>query len=370
METRKPMTRHNPENERIKRRYFTYLKEARRYSEASIDTVAKALHRFEADTKFRSFKSFHIEQAVAFKRRLREQVNVATGKPLSKATINSTLSASRNFFHWLADQPGFRKRIGYGDGEYFNLTEKEMRIAKATREQPVPSVEQIKHVLATMPATTVIEKRNRALIAFTLLTGARDGALASFKIRHVDLIEGRVDQDARDVNTKFSKTFATWFFPVGDETRQIIECWIEFLKTDLQFGPDEPLFPATKIGLGANHQFEVVGLDRKHWSNAGPIRKIFRQAFEAAGLPYFNPHSFRNTLAQLGERTCRTPEEFKAWSQNLGHDKVMTTFSSYGAVASGRQATLIRSLGKPQYAENDALVLIEDVLRTARLKRL
>jgi hypothetical protein len=194
--------------------------------------------------------------------------------------------------------------------------------------------------------------------------------IAAIIIQPHDIAIADPPQDARDVNTKFSKTFATWFFPVGDETRQIIECWIEFLKTDLQFGPDEPLFPATKIGLGANHQFEVVGLDRKHWSNAGPIRKIFRQAFEAAGLPYFNPHSFRDTLAQLGERTCRTPEEFKAWSQNLGHDKVMTTFSSYGAVASGRQATLIRSLGKPQYAENDALVLIEDVLRTARLKRL
>ena len=179
------MTRHNPENERIKRRYFTYLKEARRYSEASIDTVAKALHRFENDTKFRSFKSFHIEQAVAFKRHLREQVNSTTGKPLSKATINSTLSALRNFFQWLAGQPGFRQRIGYGDGEYFNLTEKEMRIARATREQRAPSVEQIKHVLATMPHNNVIEKRNRALIAFTLLTGARDGALASFKIRHV-----------------------------------------------------------------------------------------------------------------------------------------------------------------------------------------
>lgn len=359
------MTKHNPENERIKRRYFTYLKEARRYSEASIDTVAKALHRFETDTKFRSFKSFHIELAVAFKRHLREQVNVATGQPLSKATINSTLSALRNFFQWLAGQPGFRRRIGYGDGEYFNLTEKEMRIARATREQRVPSIEQIKHVLATVPATTAIEKRNRALIAFTLLTGARDGALASFKIRHVDVVEGRVDQDARDVNTKFSKTFTTWFFPVGDDVQQVVVDWIEFLKSDNLFGPDEPLFPATKVGLGENKQFEVVGLDRRHWSNAGPIRKIFRQAFEAAGLPYFNPHSFRNTLAQLGEQRCRTPEEFKAWSQNLGHEKVMTTFSSYGAVAPTRQADLIRALGHQPVVSEDTIARLREVLDAA-----
>src|SRR5512147_2134420 len=31
------------------------------------------------------------------------------------------------------------------------------------------------------------------------------------------------------------------------------------------------------------------------------------------------PHSLRSTLAQFGEQRCQTPEEFKAWSQNLGH---------------------------------------------------
>ena len=40
------MTAHNPCNERIKRRYFTYLKEAKRHSEATVDAVAKALHVF------------------------------------------------------------------------------------------------------------------------------------------------------------------------------------------------------------------------------------------------------------------------------------------------------------------------------------
>jgi hypothetical protein len=38
-------------------------------------------------------------------------------------------------------------------------------------------------------------------------------------------------------------------------------------------------------------------------------------------------------------------EQFKAWSQNLGHDRVMTTLTSYGNVAPHRQAELIRSMG-------------------------
>ena len=54
---------------------------------------------------------------------------------------------------------------------------------------------------------------------------------------------------------------------------------------------------------------------------------------------------FRSTLAQLGEARCKSPEEFKAWSQNIGHEKVLTTFTKYGAVTSNRQAETIRSLG-------------------------
>jgi len=351
------MITHNAENERIKRRYFAYLKEAKRYSEASVDSVAKALHRFETYTRFRSFKSFHIQQSIAFKRHLAEQVSVRSGEQLSKATLYGTFAALRNFFHWLAGQPGFRSRLSYSDADYFNLSEKESRVAKAHRESRAPTLEQIQHVIRSMPTTTEIEKRNRALLAFTLLTGARDGAIASLKLKHVNLIEACVIQDAREVRTKFSKTFTTWFFPVGEDVQEVLLTWICYLTTDKLWGMDDPLFPATRIQLGTNHQFEVAGLDRKHWSNAGPIRKIFKEAFAAARLPYFNPHSFRKTLALLGERTCRTPEEFKAWSQNLGHDRVMTTFASYGEVGTSRQAEIIRGLAMPVGNDTDPIDL-------------
>ena len=81
------MTTHNPNNERIKRRYFAYLKEAKRHSEATIDAVAKALSLFEADRKQRAFKAFRVEQAVAFKRHLAQQRIARSGQPLSKATM-------------------------------------------------------------------------------------------------------------------------------------------------------------------------------------------------------------------------------------------------------------------------------------------
>lgn len=116
---------HHPGNERLKRAYFTYLSEARRYSEASLDQVAKALHRFESYTRFRDFRSFHTQQAIGFKRHLAEQASARTGEKLGKATLYSTLTALRNFFRWLAGQPGFRSRLSYSDADYFSLSEKE-----------------------------------------------------------------------------------------------------------------------------------------------------------------------------------------------------------------------------------------------------
>lgn len=346
------MSMHHPENERIKRRYFAYLKEAQRHSEPTVDAVAKALARFEEDTKYRDFKRFHFEQAVAFKRRLAEMRNQRTGQKLSKATLNATLGHLRAFFHWLAGQPGYRSRLQYADAEYFNLSEKDVRIATARRDPVGPTLEQVRHVIAAMPAGDAIERRNRALIAFTLLTGARDSAIASMKLKHVDLLAGAVYQDAREVQTKFSKTFTTWFFPVGDDVVRIVADWIGFLREELLWGNDDPLFPATRVEVGPSRQFQAAGLARAHWTDATPIRAVFRQAFEAAGLTYFNPHSFRNTLVRMGQTACRTPEEFKAWSQNLGHEKVMTTFLNYGQVEGVRQGEIMRALATAPGADS------------------
>lgn len=361
------MTRTNPANERIKRDYFIYLREARRASEASIDGVAKAISRFEESTGWKGFDRFHRQQAVAFKRRLNEQRAVRSGERLSRATVHHTLSALRSFFIWLADKPGYKRCIAYSDADYFNLPEKDVRIAKASRPKPAPTLEQIGHVLSVMPSGSDVELRDRALIAFTLLTGARDGALASFRLKHVDLAEAVVHHDAREVNTKFSKTFSTWFFPVGDEPLRIFTEWVGHLRS-LRWGDDDPLFPATRIIVGNDGGFIAAGLDRRMWTTADPIRRIFRQAFEAAGLPYFNPHSFRATLALLGERTCKTPEAFKAWSQNLGHEKVLTTFTSYGAVPPHRQAELIRGLAHSSVneSEDDLAASIAELLAKRR----
>ena len=62
------MTKHNAANERIKRTYLIFLKEAKRQNEASVDAVAKAISRFELYTKYRDFKAFHFESPRVYRR--------------------------------------------------------------------------------------------------------------------------------------------------------------------------------------------------------------------------------------------------------------------------------------------------------------
>jgi len=336
----------------MKRKYFTFMKEAKRHSEASIDCIAKAIIRFEQYNKFKDFKAFHFNQAVAFKNNLLTQTSLKTGDKLSKSTINGTCNHLKAFFQWLAEQTGYKSRFNYRDADYFNLSEKDTRIAGAKRKKPVATLEQITHVLENMPSDTDIEKRNRALMAFTLLTGARDTAITSFKIKHVDLVNGSVFQDAREVKTKFGKTFTTYFFPVGELPIQILTEWIGHLKTELLFSHDDPLFPKTKVANTKDKKFSACGVLKEHWSTANPIRELFKRAFKAAGLQYFNPHSFRDTLVRIGEQLCQSPEEFKAWSQNLGHAGVLTTLYSYGDVPDYRQAELIKKLNQPRHVQS------------------
>jgi integrase len=109
----------------------------------------------------------------------------------------------------------FKSRLNYSDADYFSLSLKDTAIAKAANEERIPTLDQIRHVIEAMPCGTDIEKRNRALIAFILLTGVRDNAVASMRLKHVDLADGKILQDARQVRTKFSKSSKTFFSPLA-----------------------------------------------------------------------------------------------------------------------------------------------------------
>jgi integrase len=350
------MPKLNPLNERIKRDYARHLKAAQGKSAATIDAALKAIARFEDDIGARDFKTFRREQAIAFKDRLAVTNGSRSGEILSASTQAATLVALKDFFRWLAWQPGFKSKIHVPDVEYLNLSNRDAAIAKAVKLRDFPSLDQIRATVALMPIDTVVGRRNRALMALAILTGIRDRALVSLSLRHIDLGKAPplIRQEPDRVETKFAKNISTYFFPVGDDFRQIVSEWVEEVQTRLLFGPNDSLFPRTKIGQNGDRSFCVAGVEPVRWADASPVRTIFKEAFTRAGLPYFPPHSFRHTLGHLMQTMCRTPEQIRAWSQNLGHENIATTLTSYGKIDPHRQGAVIGSIvmnGTPGDAE-------------------
>jgi hypothetical protein len=133
--------------------------------EATIDGVAKSLACFEDATGRKEFRRFHREQAVAFKRRLSDAANARTGERVSKATVLSTLRDLRNFFFWLAHLPGFKSHITYADADYFNLSDKDVAVARARRDKPIPTLAQIEHAPSGMPAETIVQRRDQTKLS-------------------------------------------------------------------------------------------------------------------------------------------------------------------------------------------------------------
>jgi len=351
------MRKCNPENERIKRKYFEWQKEANQKSQNTIDNIRKSISRFEQYNQEKDFKTFNKNQAIAFKKHLTQVKSLNKQAPLSKSTLLSTMRNLKDFFKWLIYQKGY-KRIDIREIEYFNLSEKDTRIAQAPKRTRVATVEQIKEVIHVMPTDNEIGLRNRALIAFTLLTGLRDSAIASLRLKHINLSDELVEQRGSEVKTKFSKTIFTYFLPVGKEIKEIVIQWVDYLYKKKLFNGDDPVFPRTKMTLNKDNCFTPNGIEPKFWQTANSIRKIFKEAFEKAEIEYFNPHSFRDTIVRLGEKLCKTPEEFKAWSQNLGHEQVLTTFYSYGYVEEHHQGQIIKSLANRKYQDNVQLANI------------
>jgi integrase/recombinase XerD len=336
------MSQFNPRNERVKKAYFDYLKGADRKADQTINGVRKAISRFELSTGFADFSTFNKTHAIGFKKHLAQGRAARTGCDLSTATILSSANAVKAFVKWLALQPGYRSRIFLPDIEYFNLSEKEVRAAKSPQPKEFPTLEQIRTALFAMPTTTEIERRDQAIFALTALTGMRDNALASLRLKHVDVEQRLVRQDPREVRTKFSKRIDTFWFRIGDDVEEIFLVWLKYLREVRLYGNDHPVFPRTRLIQDQNNFWVADGFEPTPWTNASAIRRIFKEAFTRVNLPYFTPHSFRSTLVHLAEGSTSI-EEFKAWSQNLGHESVLTSLASYGRVELSRQRELIRS---------------------------
>jgi integrase/recombinase XerD len=348
----------NVKNERVKRKFFTWLRDAEGLCDSTIDGIEKAILLYEDFTKQADFTSLKPDKAIAFKKWLVRRK--FRGKQISVTTFHSYLRYLKRFFSWLSWQPGYKSKITPDVVSYLRISEKEERIATQYVPTKYPPLEYVVKLANSIEINSEIDLRDRALISFTLLSGMRDQAIVTLPLGCLDADNLTVSQDPRQgVQTKFSKYIPSTIFPFDDKLAGYVRKWVEHLK-DKGYGTRDPLFPRSKIGHGEdNLSFErATEVEPLFWQKTGSIRKIFKTRSRKAGLPYYPPHTFRHLAVALALKSCRTGEEIKAISQNFGHENVTTTFCSYANYDPQRLTEILNSMdftGKPARSTDDKL---------------
>jgi|TARA_B100001971_G_C17892289_1_gene383660 hypothetical protein len=59
---------------------------------------------------------------------------------------------------------------------------------------------------------------------------------------------------------------------------------------------------------------------------------------------------------------CRSPEQFKIWSKNLGHENVLTTLTNYGEVSMARQKEVLSTMTPSVSHEDEHTKMLFDEL--------
>lgn len=316
--------------------YQLHLKQALGRHDKTIDATLRHIRQFERLSDYRAFNRVDRETIIAYKQSLLASCNHESR--LSASSLVHSFGALKAFFKWLCAQPGYRS-MRRDLHEYFTPEKRLVKIANAPTEKRVPTKQELTDMIEMMPMSTLWERRDRAILAFLFLTGVRDGALVTLRLKHLDIDRRMVIQDPKEVATKASKLMRTIWFPVGDTFEQIVIDWIKELRLSGADG-DAPLFPRAfqhRWPGSPQQTFEFL-------SSAAPVRKIVARAADRAQVERFTPHAIRSTIAQMIPDWGATPEERKALSQNLGHEHYRTTEMYYGAIEEGRQHELVQSI--------------------------
>lgn len=324
-----------PMNERI---IFDYQVYAGRFDPKTLDAHLATIRDFE---KFHGGKPLSaITPADAS--RYREHLITAGQHGLSRSTVRHRASFLTAFFDWLVQQDGYR-RMNKTISGYFRLPKGQAAKALQPAPRDIPTTDEALKILSSMPTCSFVQRRDQAIVAASFLFGTRASATASLRLCHIDVPAKKVIQDAAVVRVKNGKSQTTFWFPIDERFAQIVTAWIDELDK-LGCGPQEALFPPN---AAFDFPRRLSKTDREPilpWQTDGAIRRAFHRGCQSAGLPYFNPHSAKHYLRSIRDEICRTSDQRKAWSYNLGHENEQITEANYAKMTDDRRDEIFSNL--------------------------
>ena len=347
------MPKPNPENEVAKRAYLRWLENAHGRDEATVDQAAAALARFEAHNGRKDFKSFNPEQAISFKRHLAGQ-RTAAGKPLAKATAYATLRHLKAFFEWLSREPGYKRHVRFCRRRLLQADRQRRPGGHRAATEPLPlaatdSPRVGRHANdnadpAARPGSGGADRLNwRARrgggLAADAPPGPRSPRAGPGRPRGGD----RAGQDLPHGLLSRRRRGRSYIARLGAGTDH---------RPPVR--PRRPAVPRHRRLAGRGRACSLpAGSTGGTGLTLTPSGASSRSRSRAPALPYFNPHSLRQTIMRLSYDLNLSPRELKAWSQNLGHESVHTSLTSYGRLPDEEQVEVLAAIDPNNRGKGD-----------------
>lgn len=309
-----------------------WLQYAGKFDKKTINAHLAAIRHFEGSINGKDFHRLSITDVTGYRDQLK---SMAHSGQLSISTIRHRVSHVKALLKWLVDQKGFtaldRTLAGYLD-----LPKKFDAKTLERDSKPVPSIDEAEQMVQAMPNKTRKERRDRAMVCTAFLGALRADTVSSLLIAHVKMDTKHIVQDAGQSRTKNGKSLRIWFFPVPEIFAQVLNEWQTELRS-LGFAETDALFPDSLILAFPMRPRDPRPVPVMKSTNA--ISAAFKIASKA--LPkQFSPHSAKHCIGQVSWSVCRTAEERKAWSANMGHDDEDVTQRYYSKISDDRMAQI------------------------------
>ncbi len=190
------------------------------------------------------------------------------------------------------------------------------------------SVDEVKRIASIDVGNDLAMIRNKAVMCFAFLSGARADAIASAPISSINLDKREFSQLTElGVRTKNSKSAITYLLNIPELLSAVRE-WDDIVRkslpsTGLWFSPLE-----SKWGAYTFSQ-KSAGIHR-----ASALVDQFRTFYEKVGMAdqYKSPHKYRHGFAVFALSNCRSMADYQAVSRNLMHSSLTVTDKIYAVI--------------------------------------
>lgn len=334
-------------NLRVLHRYTVYLENHQNLDVRTVDEHLRSLARMSVFFEHKDFEKITIDDACNFKDALRSLCIGDVQGALSISTVSHTLDRCRAFIQWLQRQSDTKTHADLAG--YFSLSRRERVIEANTVKGTNLTFDQALCIFSAMPMSNPIELRNRAIIAMFIVTGIRIAALVTLQGKHVNIRTRWINQDPREVDTKFSKHIRTYCLDLGSGLLATLDEWDTWRNAN-GFGQDAAFFLPDRYiqsnALGFGYKGNCVAI-AQCWKSEEPVQRIIKEAASVVGIlnGSISSHDFRKVLHPfLAKRGEMTIKDEVALQLNFGHTPQEVIRKHYSSMQDNEREEILDEL--------------------------